>query len=200
MIRFIRTTTLLHLQTQAARGLVWEKDLQDAKVELDKAVGLHRAAVKARDDEGRKTAELYVQLGEATQKIERLTAQLKRTTAERDDARADLATIDKAADDGLVRIVPQPRQETPVPASAPEAEVKPWVFDYEHESTDPALVVEHADQGCGQCMKVISLLSNEGLYAAMVVAHSDGLVIAQALILNEINTRVKSVKPEEGQA
>ncbi|MFD5328955.1 hypothetical protein [Streptomyces sp. NPDC127092] len=200
MIRIIRTTTLLHLQTQVANGLVLEKDLEDAKAELDRVAGLHRAAVKARNDEGRKFTELYVQLGEATTRIERLSAELKRVTAERDDARADLATIDKAADDGLVRIVPQPRRETLEPASVPEAEVKRRVFDYPHESTDPALVVEHADQVCDQCMKAIPLLSIKDLQTAMVLAHKNDLVIAQLLILNEVHVRVKSVKPEEGQA
>ncbi|MFB7584609.1 hypothetical protein [Streptomyces hydrogenans] len=200
MIRIVRTTTLLHLQTQVANGLVLEKDLEDATAELARVAGLHRQAVKARDDEGRKFTELYVRLGEAAQEIERLTAALKKVTAERDDARGDLATITQAADAGLVRVVPGPRREPAVPASVPEVEAKRGVFDYPHESTEPALVVEHAHQGCGQCMEAIRLLSVEGLQAAMTVAHHNGLVIAQVLILNELHTRVKSDQPEEGQA
>ncbi len=78
--------------------------------------------------------------------------------------------------------------------------MKRRVFDYPHESTEPALVVEHADQACDQCMKAIPLLSTKDLQTAMVLAHHDGLVIAQLLILHELHTRVKSVKPEEGQA
>ncbi|MFJ4013986.1 hypothetical protein [Streptomyces sp. NPDC090026] len=200
MIRIIGTTTLRHLKEQAADAVALKKDLQDARAELDNLGALHGAAVKARETEMGKLTELYVQLGEAAREIERLTAVLKKVTGERDDARADLATITQAADDGLVRVVPRPRQEQTVPASAAEAEVKRRVFDYEHASTEPALVVEHADQACDQCMKAIPLLSTKDLQTAMVLAHNDELVIAQLLILNELHTRVQSDKPEEGQA
>lgn len=200
MIRIIRTSTLNELwdELDAQEHKLTKRATRIGQLE-NEIEDLYSAAAKAREDEAKKSAELYVQLGEAAQEIDRLTSALKKVTAERDDARADLATIDKAADDGLVRIVPQPRHETPPPASAPEAGVKRRVFDYPHESTDPALVVEHADQACDQCMKAIPLLPTKDLQTAMVLAHNE-LVIAQLLILNELHTRVKSVKPEEGQA
>lgn len=40
-------------------------------------------------------------------RIEELEVELKAVTAERDTARADLATLDNAADAGTLRIVPQ---------------------------------------------------------------------------------------------
>ncbi|MFF9070510.1 hypothetical protein ACF09E_34710 [Streptomyces sp. NPDC014891] len=200
MIRIIRTSTLKKL---------WD-DLDAQERELTKRAtrigqleteieDIYSAAAKAREAEADKSAELYVQLGEAAQKIDRLTDELKKVTTDRDDARGDLATIDKAADGGFVRVVPQPRREPTLPPSATEAGTGRGVFDYPHESAEPALVVEQADQGCGQCMEAIRLLSIENMQNAMLVGHHDGLVIAQLLILNELYTRVQSVKPEEGQ-
>ena len=201
MIRIIRMSTLNELwdelegQERELTGRGTRIGQLEAEIE-----GLRRVSAKAREDEAGMRSELYVQLGEAAQEIERLTALLKKVTGERDDARGDLATITKAADAGLVRVVPGPRREATDPAAAPEAGMERRVFGYPHESTEPALVVEHADQGCRQCMEAIRLLSLKGLQAAMVVARNDGLVIAQVLILNELRTRVQSDQPEEGQA
>ncbi len=119
MIRIIRTSTLNELwdELDAQERELTRRATRIGQLE-NEIEDLYSASAKAREDEAGKSAELYVQLGEATKKIERLAAELKKVTAERDDARGDLATIDKAADDGLVRIVPQPRQE-PTPRSPP---------------------------------------------------------------------------------
>ncbi|MGW2181251.1 hypothetical protein ACWCXX_24760 [Streptomyces sp. NPDC001732] len=131
---------------------------------------------------------------------------LRASTLDRLRAQADLgartgelATIEKALDAGLIRFLPQQSAGAATPAvSVPRPKAGPRSFDHP-QSAGPELVIEHADQGCTQCIETVSGLSLEGLERAFVVARGNDLVIAQVLILNAIYA-VKSVQSEEGQA
>ncbi|MFH8520254.1 hypothetical protein ACH4CE_35325 [Streptomyces gelaticus] len=154
--------------------------------------------LRAQADLGARTGELAAEIRKVAADLKEVTAEVRKIEADRDAALADLATIEKALDAGLIRFLPQQSAGAATPSvSVPQPKAQPRSFDHP-QPAGPELVIEHADQGCTQCIETVSGLSPEGLERAFVVARGNDLAIAQVLILNAIYA-VKSVQSEEGQ-